>query len=674
MDSTGEFNFESELSQEVNFIGQILNHLEFLKLIDQLKVFYTGKALNRAIYRYETLWIPFCISLDSAVSENRSEICPPMDIAWVWHCHILSSNYFKDLKSNYGKIIDHKCIDIKEIKQKQDFTKQLWQNFTQIDYDYENNNCVDANYANFKSNFSGKLAEISQEQKNFFYQVSLPHYTCTKFLQMALNKYKKFILLKKKYPDMNLKSCFAIDLVWRTHQLNPSYFYSDMKKIFSSKTNFFCNYTINKSNDLSIANIWIEEYKEDFVSSGCVYRGLNPNELDFHPRKSDIDYYMDKVAHIEFLFEVSGEYEENDDFFFQASFLNSQEETILGDISTNGKASFTKTIILKDYEHMSTLIKLTLNQIQPKINKLKGLLKSSSSLIKDFKLIFKIEMQDLAKLRQKSINVPIRLNSEKNLNLKLSLNLINLRNELNFGLKRNPFKYVKFSEIIKNYKFVFDLKESFVEFDQVLKANHLIKAIGADKDVFEVEVLHIPSIFWSSIKILNENKTICTAHFMDSNHLPRSDFVENVDFAFESSREKAILIRDCDGDFAIIKGKWIINKDVSSKSLLIKIVFLRDTRCVTKIEIKEDLRTFTINAKSGECYGAHLDKGLVWLNSNEIDVKKFEWSLENHLAIVFSISVLYAFTSNDEILSASSSESYETEDSEYSSPEENLDE
>ncbi|RNA13511.1 glycine-rich domain-containing 2-like [Brachionus plicatilis] len=664
MDSL-DFKFESESSKNFDLIEQTLKHLEFLKLIDDAEIFYTGPTLDRAIYRYETVWIPFCIQIDSTIGQNRSEICPPLDIAWVWHCHLLSPSYANDLKSAFGKIIDHKCIDTRHIQQKHTFTKQLWQKFTSVEFDYENKNSVDSKFDQFKSTFSLDFTEASLRQKNFFYQVSLPHFRCRKFLQKALEKYKKFILLKKKYPSSQLVPCYATNVIWRTHQLNPSNFHVDMKSL-SLKTKIFCDLVNQKQEDLT-RKFWKQAYNESLLAFGCVHRGAHPTELEFWHDKKDINFYMDQVVLIEFKFEITGLNGQNEDYLFEASILTDQEENAFGDIIPNSKVSFSRTFILKDYEPKLTQIKLA-----PKACKLKNFL-SKSSLVKSSKLIFVVELADLPLLGQKSMSMPFSLNDEKKFNLNLNLNLKTIRKEINLGLKKSPFAYVKFSQIVQDYKSLFNLRQLSDDLDQVLRAKHFMVAIGANMGIFDVEVVHIPSVFWSSIRILNENKTVVSAHIMEPTQLPRPECVENPDHALDPRNEKAILVRDGKGDFAIIKGKWVITNDIKLKHLLVKIIYLRDSRSMTRLEISENSKSLVLNGKWGEFYGANLDMGLVWVISSETDADKFEWSVEIHLAVVFSISVLYASTFGKEYVSKSSSEETGSEQSEFSSYDENID-
>lgn len=46
---------------------------------------------------------------------------------------------------------------------------------------------------------SYEIAEAVQRQRNFNYQISLPHFTALKFLSDAIDRYVNFLLLKQTY-------------------------------------------------------------------------------------------------------------------------------------------------------------------------------------------------------------------------------------------------------------------------------------------------------------------------------------------------------------------------------------------------------------------------------------------------------------------------------------------
>ena len=50
-------------------------------------------------------------------------------------------------------------------------------------------------------------------------QVSLPHYRKSGYLAVALERYSRFLQLKKINPGEFLVPCYDIDVVWHAHQV-----------------------------------------------------------------------------------------------------------------------------------------------------------------------------------------------------------------------------------------------------------------------------------------------------------------------------------------------------------------------------------------------------------------------------------------------------------------------
>ena len=48
-----------------------------------------GKVKKKIICRYEKHWMPFLAEVSSSI-ETDLNFCPPIDIHWVWHVHMLA--------------------------------------------------------------------------------------------------------------------------------------------------------------------------------------------------------------------------------------------------------------------------------------------------------------------------------------------------------------------------------------------------------------------------------------------------------------------------------------------------------------------------------------------------------------------------------------------------------
>ena len=135
-----------------------------------------------------------------------------------------------------------------------------------------------------------KLA--STRQFEFFYNVSMPHFRNEIFLRLAVERYAKFLRMKQIYPQLLVVPCYAIDLIWHTHQLNPRWYKLDTTAILGRL--FPHDDTINDrtaGGTLDVAGRltkekWSEMYHEEFFMPGAMYRGPMPLAKDYSMNSS----------------------------------------------------------------------------------------------------------------------------------------------------------------------------------------------------------------------------------------------------------------------------------------------------------------------------------------------------------------------------------------------------
>ena len=104
---------------------------------------------------------------------TTSEIAAPLDIAWVWHVHMLSPvNYERDCNEIASTLLDHKIL-VGEQRQKGLIkAKALWEKLYprkpfEVDLTAPVNNAP-----GFKSRLEYDIAAACTRQRVFYYQVS----------------------------------------------------------------------------------------------------------------------------------------------------------------------------------------------------------------------------------------------------------------------------------------------------------------------------------------------------------------------------------------------------------------------------------------------------------------------------------------------------------------------
>lgn len=263
----------------IDLVDQAVYHVEFIKAVNNNKELDKPEVLKRAIYRYEKFWLPL-------VAEHPKEcLSAPMDIEWVWHCHMLSpSAYEKDCQATIGVTANHTILRPDDFQVTRNRAHAYWsEKYPEpfyMDYNASYNEDV---VSNFNSRITYDILAAAERQKSFCYQVSLPHYQDKKFLESALARYKQFLLLKRKHPDEFIVPCYDIDLIWHTHQLNPLIYKIETTRLLGQLFNH--DDSVNQRHEGSKLNtadkrtrfLWKQNYDESFSKFGAMFRGNPPN-------------------------------------------------------------------------------------------------------------------------------------------------------------------------------------------------------------------------------------------------------------------------------------------------------------------------------------------------------------------------------------------------------------
>ena len=270
----------SEFNIQINLIEEAQKHMAFIMDADAVSgVLHRPHVIRNAMRRYEKIWLPL-------VKESRFEdLEAPFDVHWVWHVHMLCPlKYAADTQAVIGFIPDHKFFILKQEKQAVvNKSKELWQKHTSEPFDLKLET-VSEEYQDFDSLITYNILEASDRQKEFYYNVSLPHFIFESFLETAIERYKKFVQLKKKNRDAFLVPMYDIDFVWHTHQLCPLAYREDIKKYLGyimdhddSTTDRSPDSTLTRAT-VDTKTLWREEYpsNDPYFIPGVMYRGKNP--------------------------------------------------------------------------------------------------------------------------------------------------------------------------------------------------------------------------------------------------------------------------------------------------------------------------------------------------------------------------------------------------------------
>lgn len=282
-----------------DIIDQVSYHIEFLRAVDNLPELKTQQCLELAAYRYEKYWLPL------AAQYSKTKLVAPLDIGWMWHCHMLSPlSYIQDCTSLVGKVVSHtlQADPVRAICR--DRTRQLWSQkhdgepfYLDFDETFDDDRARKKALIDFRSKLSYNIVGASQRQRKFLYNVSLPHYGDKKFLENSLTRYKQFLYLKVKFPDRFLVPCYDIDLIWHTHMLNPVQYASDTMRIVGETLHHDDSVTERgEGSKLHIGgqetmNNWNSIFKEKYKLPGTLNRGQSSQGLLYTTETHELSSY-----------------------------------------------------------------------------------------------------------------------------------------------------------------------------------------------------------------------------------------------------------------------------------------------------------------------------------------------------------------------------------------------
>ncbi|CAF0838521.1 unnamed protein product [Rotaria sordida] len=269
----------------------VIDHLSYLKEYHDHPEYLQKQSREYAVYRYETFWLPF-------LAENRDlDIVPPLDILFVWHSHMLAPiAYASDCERLFGHILPNRVRS--RSPQVIKLSEQLWTkkyNRTMpyhIDY-----SAIIQVIPPYSSKIKYTLAHAVERQAEFYYNVSFGHYKDPYFLDEAINRYKKFIYLKRLNPQLFVVPMYDIDIIWHTHQLFPEIYRRDMMANLQhvlhhddTTSDRSPNSKLSTS-DHDTRHKWFELYGDRLPKNGCMFRGKTSK--DFYQYITDFKFLLE---------------------------------------------------------------------------------------------------------------------------------------------------------------------------------------------------------------------------------------------------------------------------------------------------------------------------------------------------------------------------------------------
>ncbi|KAJ0469170.1 putative Glycine-rich domain-containing protein [Helianthus annuus] len=296
MEQESEWNAAQSIKISEDLVAAAKLQLKFLAAVDRNRWLYEDQTLQRAIYRYNSCWLPL-LAKHSDSRVTNGPLVVPLDCEWVWHCHRLNPvRYKSDCEEFYGRILDNCNVasSVENISRKE--TEEIW-NTMYPDEPYDINSTrsdkVPKNVNGSENYTKYNLVLAIKRQIPFYYQVSRPHMNTNQFLEAAVARYKGFLHLIKRNKERSI-TCFCvptydIDLIWHTHQLHPASYSNDlMKSLGKILEHDDTDQNRGKGQKLDIGfsktiKQWEALFGSRYWKAGAMYRGSTPSPLTVTP-------------------------------------------------------------------------------------------------------------------------------------------------------------------------------------------------------------------------------------------------------------------------------------------------------------------------------------------------------------------------------------------------------
>eukprot|EP00746_Dinoflagellata_sp_MGD_P131588 gnl/MRDRNA2_/MRDRNA2_65360_c0_seq1.p1 gnl/MRDRNA2_/MRDRNA2_65360_c0~~gnl/MRDRNA2_/MRDRNA2_65360_c0_seq1.p1 ORF type:complete len:447 (+),score=83.02 gnl/MRDRNA2_/MRDRNA2_65360_c0_seq1:99-1439(+) len=241
----------SELS--IDLVTNAKLHLSFLKKVHEWsrgELYTTSPTLSCAVWRYKTKWLP----LLKEISRNNTSsltmvVVPPVDVAWIWHVHRLSSAAYAKFAKNNG--LDTDAFDgafqsqsSPESAKNAEMTRTKWQQVHGegspffIEISNLPDECPDVSYLETTTGIPAAsfFVGATERQGKFLWNYLAPNYEDEAFLRQSQARYVRFVSLYGQNPTESLVPSVPVDLMWHTHILSSHLKYAeDVQKLSGSK-------------------------------------------------------------------------------------------------------------------------------------------------------------------------------------------------------------------------------------------------------------------------------------------------------------------------------------------------------------------------------------------------------------------------------------------------------
>ena len=629
----------------IDLIQAAKNELEFLEEVALYPNLCSGPFVTDAIKRYEHLWLP--------LASKHSLRAAPLDIAWVWHAHMLSPDHYQqDCINILGKVLDHSPLDTVN-RYELEKTDRIWR---QVYYPSPRGCHIDLTephegptlYTAQKSQIQYNLEEACCRQFKFYYQVSLPHYKDDLFLKKAVEHYEHHLRLSRYHPDTFMVPSYDINLIWHAHLLHPLNY---MQTTTELRAKPLWPHDDFKTGQAPPSQLYEHEEKPldmwkaeglCFARPGAMYRGKPPDPIPLRPK-----WLYAPLAVAEYPCEIKS---------IEALHLK-EKNYIVRLEDAQGKAYFSQSfrgdrktghprINIRYFRFEVTKHTMNVCLYKKKLFGKKFITKEELDLHPYFVIPFvEVELwtskNPVQFCQRVTVDVPLKRGQNT---VKVTI-LIGYPTLIRYSFKVQPKKVFAAyhpSTILSSPLLMLspsDLANPFVPCDAF---THPVLDWKGNQ-VFRCRVVHSSAVLLSAVEIINAyDQVVATAHTVSPGTLPERDDVDdhrNCVFFNQAEGERAMLIRGRK-DWAVCIGNWQKASQATDRRESKPQHFVR----IKVYKLFRNRGWCLVRKSSGGLFVIKVDSDTVVridLKENKIEISPRAQDIPEVLALALSVSILH---------------------------------
>ncbi|CAL0300111.1 unnamed protein product [Lupinus luteus] len=275
--SLGELSEIDAIRLGIDLVSASRRNLEFFRNVADSVWLHHRTILAEAIRRYHDLWMPLISNL-TVTDSSPPMILPPLDVEWVWFCHILNPvSYLEYCERRFSKVIGRVAIFDEENREYALMRcREIWSSeYPSQPFENEASWDSDENGPGREDVVFKEVEEVEEKRRLLCSMFGEGYRSEVVYLVAARKRYKRFLYMLQRFghqPSTRLVPTSDILLMWLTHQSYPTVYVEDLKALALEsdlhKVVATLLETVNEKEVEETKNLWDDAFNQPYEKAG----------------------------------------------------------------------------------------------------------------------------------------------------------------------------------------------------------------------------------------------------------------------------------------------------------------------------------------------------------------------------------------------------------------------